>query len=156
MSSRLKKKKLRKSRQRGSLNEDSKEVMVTTPAGTFIGTACGSTGWMKLAGFDLNPAVPPERAMHVSFCHTTGECFVKPYTWCHIRKPEDELRARRAELLDFLTEINAGQPPTLLLSQPLWWEVEFLEYVIDYELNPPCGCQVKAPVERLADRNGAA
>lgn len=73
-----------------------------------------------------------------SGCQTTGEVYVRPITGRFKNKSEEELR----QMVDDLCQvfIRAGHPPVLDPSQPLWSQAEFLDNMLEFEMNPPCGC----------------
>jgi hypothetical protein len=73
-----------------------------------------------------------------SGCQTTGEVYVRPITGRFKNKSKEELR----QMVDDICQIfvRAGHPPVLDPSQPLWSQAEFLDNMLEFEMNPPCGC----------------
>jgi len=140
MSNRLKRRK--RDRIKGAIGEDrerGKAVEVTTWAGTFKGRSRGRTGWMVLESYLLRPEVAPGQAMHTCGCPETGETYVKPYDGRYRHLSEAEQRSRLAELERAIRDLGGSAGPALR-AEPLWMQLEFLENVLDFELNPPCGC----------------
>jgi hypothetical protein len=74
-----------------------------------------------------------------SGCQTTGEMFVRPITGRFKNKSEEELR----QIVDDICQIfiRAGHPPVLDPEAPLWTQAEFLDNMLEFEMNPPCGCE---------------
>ena len=81
--------------------------------------------------------VGPE--FHSSGCQKTGEMFVRPLTGRLKDKSEEELK----RIVDDICQvfIRAGHPPVLGSTTPLWIQAEFLENMLEFEMNPPCGCE---------------
>ncbi len=144
MSSRWKRRKARcEASERGAAawGEAEEQLTVTTAAGRFTGRPAGERGWMRLTGMRLAPAVagvPVEQVVASASCPETGEVFVKPLTGRYRKLPEAELRRRRDELEGFLKRL--GPFERLFQSGPLWMQVEHLEDIIEFEMEPPCGC----------------
>ncbi len=135
MSNRLKKRKPHKPRQRV---KEGRLVEVTTYAGRFSGRARGKNGWLELQSYEINPDMPPDQVMQRTACPDTGQSFAKPFEGHYRHLSEDELKERLETVEEFIRQMGGFTPPDM--GQPLWLRVEFLENVIDFELNPPCGC----------------
>ena len=73
-----------------------------------------------------------------SGCKATGEMFVRSITGRFRNEPEEKLRQMVDELCQVF--IRAGHPPVLDPREPLWAQAEFLDNMLEFELNPPCGC----------------
>jgi len=100
----------------------------------------GKKKWMTMAEFRRQyeqGQVGPE--FQQSGCQTTGEVFVRPITGRFKNKSEEELR----RIVDDICQvfIRAGHPPVLDPNQPLWSQAEFLDNMLEFEMNPPCGCE---------------
>ena len=96
-------------------------------------------GWMTWEEFRREyeqGRVGPE--FQRSGCQTTGEVYVRPMTGRFKNKSEEELR----QMVDDLCQvfIRAGHPPVLDPKAPLWTQAEFLDNMLEFEMNPPCGC----------------
>lgn len=146
MGSRLKKRKRRakwRETQAGKVRERGRAVEVTTWAGTFSGRSRGETGWMVLDSYVLRSDVNPAKALHSCGCPETGETYVKPYDGRYRHLSDAQQRARLAELERTFSKLG-GQMGPGLRGEPLWLQLEFLENILDFELNPPCGCPAAA------------
>jgi len=77
-------------------------------------------------------------ALQKSACEVTGEVFVRPITGRFKDIPEERVQQKVEEIR--LIFKNAGHPLSLNPCQPLWIQAEYLENILDFELNPPCGC----------------
>ena len=96
--------------------------------------------WMTLEEFRREyeqGRVGPE--CQSSGCKTTGEVYVRPITGRFKHKSEEELR----RIVDDICQvfIRAGHPPVLDPKVPLWSQAEFLDNMLEFEMNPPCGCE---------------
>ena len=94
---------------------------------------------MVLSSYELRPEVAPDQALHACGCPESGETYVKPYDGRHRHLGQAEQRARLAELEKIFRDLGGVSGPSLP-GRPLWLQLEFLENVLDFELNPPCGC----------------
>ena len=97
-------------------------------------------GWITFAEFreQYNQGkVGPE--FQQSGCQTTGEVYVRPITGRFKDKSEEELRKMVDKLVAIF--VKAGHPPVLDKSAPLWTQAEFLDNMLEFETNPPCGCE---------------
>ncbi|MBW1809968.1 MAG: hypothetical protein JRJ19_16975 [Deltaproteobacteria bacterium] len=140
MSNRLKKikRKEKKKRVKGE-PVDSKQINVQTDAGTFIGRQRSDSGWMTLEGFSMNSGKGSlDQAVQQSACEVSGEVFVKPITGHYKDQPEDKLRQMVAEIKDVFDSF--GVPAIVSPGMPLWLQAEFLSNLLDFEMEPPCGC----------------
>ena len=88
-------------------------------------------------------------AVQQSSCQTSGDVFIRPITGRFKGLPAKRLRKMYDELLEAFSQ--AGHRPTMDTSQPMWMKVEFLDNMMDFELNPPCGCE-----SELRRRTGTA
>jgi hypothetical protein len=73
-----------------------------------------------------------------SGCKQTGEVYVRPVTGRFRNQPEEKLQRMVEELCQIFAA--TGQPPAMDTDEPLWMQAEFLDNMLDFELNPPCGC----------------
>ena len=145
MSNKLKRRKAQKRRIRAQ-SQGAKGIHVKTYGGSFMGRPVGDKGWMILEMFTLRPGIRHYEAMHVTSCHTTGETFVKPFLGEYrllddqevdllLKKKEEEFKALGGEVL-----VDSN-------TMPNWLKLEHLQATIDYELDPPCGCEpVPVPI----------
>jgi hypothetical protein len=76
----------------------------------------------------------------VSTCKTTGVSYYALIVGRFRDLPDDILRAKRMELL---AELPAGAALSGETKQPLWVQVEFYANLIEFETNPPCGCNAE-------------
>ncbi len=83
-----------------------------------------------------NARVAPD--VQQSGCRATGEVYFRPITGRFKRKPEEELRQIVEDLLQVF--VRAGHPPMMDPRTPLWLQAEFLDNMLEFEMNPPCGC----------------
>ena len=112
---------------------------VETFAGSFLGTAVGDKGWMLLHNFVMNAGFRPDEAMHISTCPESGKTYVRPYTG-EARSMEQEELSRRLKELEKTFKALGGKVIFDDSSAPDWLRLERLQAIIDYELDPPCGC----------------
>jgi 2'-5' RNA ligase len=140
MSNRFKKIKRKKKRDKMEIGKaDSKPVSVQTGAGTFIGQQRSDSGWMTLEGFSMNPGQGSlDQAVQQSACEVSGEVFVKPITGHYKDQPEETLRQMVAEIKEVFDSF--GVPAVVSPGMPLWLQAEFLSNLLDFEMQPPCGC----------------
>jgi hypothetical protein len=78
-------------------------------------------------------------AVQQSCCEVTGEVFVRPITGRFKGLSGEQLTEKVDELVQVF--VRAGFPPVMDPGQPLWMQAEFLDNLMDFELNPPCGCE---------------
>lgn len=116
-----------------------RRVEVQTFAGTFSGRQRGG-GWLELSSYEIDPRLPPDQALQASRCPHKGEVLFKPIEGRYRGCSERQLAQQVAEAEARLAELGAGAKVTTRES-PLWLQLEFLENVIGFELDPPCGCE---------------
>jgi hypothetical protein len=141
MSNRWKRRKARAARQAVGWGEAEERLTVTTAAGRYSGQPAGERGWMKLEGFRPAPGAadgPAGPMLASACCPKSGEQYVKPLTGRYRDLPEGELRKRRDELVSFLNRL--GMCWVADGAGPLWMLVEHLEAIVEFEVEPPCGC----------------
>jgi hypothetical protein len=95
--------------------------------------------WMTAEAYDRCAPPGAPRDLHHAVCRTTGELWVRPIDRRYRGLPRRALKARRADLID-LVHTMGGEANQLPASLPLWYQVEYLENVVDFEANMPCGC----------------
>jgi hypothetical protein len=100
---------------------------------------------VTLEAYERNPALR-KRPVQASQCGVSGEVFVKAIVGRHRHRNEEELTQRLVRLQVMIQQIG-GDPPHMPVTTPLWYQAEFLENLIEFDLNPPCGC---APATVLA------
>lgn len=96
-------------------------------------------GWMTWDEFGREYEKDRERPdVQQSGCQATGEVYVRAITGRFKNKPEEELR----QMVDDLRQVfvRAGYPPVVNAKTPLWLQAEFLDNMLEFEMNPPCGC----------------
>lgn len=74
-----------------------------------------------------------------SGCRVTGEVYLRPITGRFKDRSEEELQRMVDDLLQVF--IRAGHPPEMDARTPLWLQAEFLDNMLEFEMNPPCGCE---------------
>jgi hypothetical protein len=76
--------------------------------------------------------------VHMSMCHTSGKLYLRLVDGRFRSLPRRELKARLAETKQILSAMGGVVPldPTL----PVHRRLEFLDNVLDFEMNQPCGC----------------
>jgi len=74
-----------------------------------------------------------------SLCVATGQIFRRPITGVFSKEPESTLQERKKLLEEKLHEIN-GCRVQHKDGLALALQVEYLEILLDFEINPPCGC----------------
>ena len=96
--------------------------------------------WMSLESFSTKEESGEGGiAMQQSSCQVSGEVFVRPITGRFRGLPVKQLRKMFDEMLGAFSRV--GHTPIMETSQPMWMKVEFLDNMMDFELNPPCGCK---------------
>ena len=78
--------------------------------------------------------------LHLCPCLHTGQVFAKPITGAYAKEPTSEVELRLGVLIHQLLSIGV---PMLDLDMELIYKVEFLENLLEFELDPPCGCPPK-------------
>lgn len=134
MASRLKKKGRKK-----ACHSTGRMIHINTYAGTFRGRPRGRGGWIVLDSYEINPGVPPEQVMQTCGCPDSGEIYSKPFQGLYRDWSEPALRERIAQAQDFIRQM--GGTCGFATNIPTWLQLEMLENIIDFELNPPCGCK---------------
>lgn len=86
---------------------------------------------------------PPKTEVQVSTCQQTGQKFIALIVGRFRDRPERELENRKLRLLAFFSNCAITVDETV----PLWKQVEVLENTLDFELNPPCGCEPEIKVK---------
>ena len=84
-----------------------------------------------------------------TICPETGQTFVRRFTGKYKGLPDGTLQEVLAELDARIHElaIDVNVPP----GTPAWIQAEYLEHVLNFELDPPCGCGSHlAPVDAVA------
>lgn len=100
----------------------------------------GEPKWMTLGKFSsLNEHGELSMAVQQSCCKVSGEVFVRAITGRFKDLPSGQLAKMVDELLQVF--VRAGYPPELDPGQPLWMQAEFLDNLMEFELDPPCGCE---------------
>jgi len=74
-----------------------------------------------------------------TMCPSHGMIFHKEITGRYKKEPEETLQERK-ELLEHRLSSIEGVSPQMGENHELWLVVEYLEHIIDFEINPPCGC----------------
>ncbi len=156
MSNRFKKRKSRRTRRTAALSganaprtvEAGGRLKVETAAGILYGCARGKRGWMTLDEVRLAPGADLNQLAHVTSCPKTDEVYVKPLDGRYQGLAPAEQQQLRTELENNLRRLGG----TVMIDSgawPLWKQLEYLENVIDYEVDPPCGCPASAEARRL-------
>jgi hypothetical protein len=123
-------------------------VRVETAAGTLYGRARGKRGWMTLDEARLAPGADLNQVAHVTSCPASDEIYVKPLDGRYRDLPPAEQQQLRSQFENSLRRLGG----TVIMGGgafPLWKQLEYLENVIDYEVDPPCGCPASAEARRL-------
>lgn len=123
-------------------------MRVETAAGTLYGRARGKRGWMTLDEVRLAPGADLNQVAHVTSCPASDEVYVKPLDGRYRDLPPAEQQQLRTQLENSLRRLGG----TVIMGSnvfPLWKQLEYLENVIDYEVDPPCGCPASAEARRL-------
>ena len=79
--------------------------------------------------------------LHKSSCAKTGEIYVRPITGRFRGMSNSQLLKIIAGIK--MTIFKAGGMVGTDETQPLWQQAEYLDNIMDFELNPPCGCPSK-------------
>lgn len=72
-------------------------------------------------------------------CLAHGKRYYKELTGCYAGEPEEDLQERKADL-ERKWELLTGASLRGGDGHPLHTQVEYLEAILSFELDPPCGC----------------
>lgn len=103
--------------------------------------------FLKLADITENGKMSIQR----SGCHKTGVAYVRILTGCLKDLPAGQLQAK-IDNVSRMMVVATGREPMLDPHEPLWIQAEFLENLLDFERNPPCGC---APTPEFVAKESA-
>ena len=94
--------------------------------------------WMSLEAFEECADEVYYEHLQATHCRVGHGRFVKPIVGVHRGLSrgvlENRLQGLRCLLFEYGGEVEVDH------RMPLWWSVEWLENVVEYELAPPCGC----------------
>ena len=106
------------------------------PTGFQLTARAGRLGWRKLDSFDGQ--TQPTDKIHICGCPVTGEFFARPIEGRYRQLDDAELKERLKELKEIITDM--GGSVSKMPGSSLWWQAEWLENIIEFDLEPPCGC----------------
>ena len=141
MSSRLKKRKARWKKRRDKptrARPGCDRLNTDIEAGSFIGRRPQS-GWMTFESYERQAGLPAKDPVQQSSCDQTGEMFIRPIEGRYQNLSDDDLHLIIGKIEGIFE--RAGVPMHTSSRMPLWMRAEYLENMLDFEMNPPCGCE---------------
>jgi hypothetical protein len=141
MSCRWKKRKRRKKKKkRKHSGEAATHLVIETPEGTaFLAGPPKAPAWMSMGDYLVaRQKGEAGNECQQSVCATTGDAYVRPITGRFKHLPEEKLKRMVDDLMQVF--VRAGHSPVMDPGQPLWMQAEFLDNMLEFEIDPPCGC----------------
>jgi hypothetical protein len=118
-------------------------------AGVGIRFSEGPQGWILEDEYDNLPDSIRRKDWQMCRCPKSGKFWYKRIVGRYRELDDAELRPRRDQVAAYYESLPNREGPAVRVGDdgPQWYELEFIENVMEFELRPPCGCE---PLIQLA------